>query len=323
MLLLSQGFGENINPLEIRRNVRKRYHPTFQGVSNRMTINLNVLGVFIENEISGNLNSTSVISMKRGTSSLRKPKLLKKTAKSKQGKWHNIYPFCFTSFPKKKRDNTRLLDKWDVERSRSGGLRTTPIGKSPSQSADEGCSRRLNNFLCFVMPILGSSSSHALASCPNTAASLQGFIELIKVFNCMEQIIRRYQRVTGTHISKQDNREQRHNELARMRNETHNLQLNLQRNTDDDLSFIQFKEFDELEQQLEHSIKKVKMLEAENEQICHWIQEKQQATTMEQQQQLGIEPKLVIEQFPFSGKEQPSSVLLLATLPSHFYPHCP
>ena len=42
-----------------------------------------------------------------------------------------------------------------------------------------------------------------------------------------------------------------------MRNETHNLQLNLQRNTDDDLSFIQFKEFDELEQQLEHSIKKV------------------------------------------------------------------
>ena len=42
-----------------------------------------------------------------------------------------------------------------------------------------------------------------------------------------------------------------------MRNEKHNLQLNLQRNTDDDLSFIQFKEFDELEQQLEHSIKKV------------------------------------------------------------------
>ncbi|WJZ80210.1 hypothetical protein VitviT2T_000146 [Vitis vinifera] len=137
-----------------------------------MTINLNVLGVFIENEIGGNLNSTSVISMKRGTSSLRKPKLLKKTA--------------FIIF--------------------------SCIGK-----LSEYCS-------------LPSS---------------------------MEQIIRRYQRVTGTHISKQDNRDQRHNELARMRNEKHNLQLNLQRNTDDDLSFIQFKEFDELEQQLEHSIKKV------------------------------------------------------------------
>ncbi|RVW62267.1 hypothetical protein CK203_058531 [Vitis vinifera] len=44
---------------------------------------------------------------------------------------------------------------------------------------------------------------------------------------------------------------------------------------------------------------------------------------MEQQQQLGIEPKLVIEQFSFSGKEQPSSVLLLATLPSHFLPPLP
>ncbi|KAL6350951.1 hypothetical protein AAG906_031537 [Vitis piasezkii] len=252
MLLLSQGFGENINPLEIRRNVRKRYHPTFQGVLNRMTINLNVLGAFMENEIGGNLNSTSVISMKRGTSSLRKPKLLKKTAKSKQGKWHNIYPFCFTSFPKKKRDNT---DCW-------------------INGTWKDHDRRIEN----------NANKQVIFS--------KWFIELMKVFNCMEQIIRRYQRVTGTHISKQDNREQRHNELARMRNETHNLQLNLQRNTNDDLSFIQFKDFDELEQQLEHSIKKVKMLEAENEQICHW--ELDQA---------------VIERFPFSGEEQPNSVL--------------
>ena len=94
--------------------------------------------------------------------------------KSKQGKWHNIYPFFFTSLPKKKRDNTRLLDKWDVEKSRSGGLSTTPISKSSSQSADESYSRRLNNFLCFVMPGLGSSSSHAPTSCPNTAVFLQG-----------------------------------------------------------------------------------------------------------------------------------------------------
>ena len=65
--------------MEIRRDVRKRYHPTFQGVSNRMTINLNALGTFMKNEIDGNLNSTSVISMKMCRSSLRKPKLLKKT----------------------------------------------------------------------------------------------------------------------------------------------------------------------------------------------------------------------------------------------------
>ena len=64
-------FGEDINHLEIKRDVRKRYHPTFQGVSNRMTINLNVLGMFMKNEIGGNLNSTSVISMKRSKSILR------------------------------------------------------------------------------------------------------------------------------------------------------------------------------------------------------------------------------------------------------------
>ena len=80
MPLSSQSFGEDISHLEIIRDVRKRYHPTFQGVSNRMTINLNVLGAFMENGIGGNWNSTSVISMKRGRSSLRKPKLLKKTA---------------------------------------------------------------------------------------------------------------------------------------------------------------------------------------------------------------------------------------------------
>ncbi|KAJ9707917.1 hypothetical protein PVL29_000135 [Vitis rotundifolia] len=134
----------------------------------------------------------------------------------------------------------------------------------------------------------------------------------------MEQIIRRYQRVTGTHMSKQDNREQLHNELARMRNETHNLQLSLQRYTGHALSSIEFKDLDEHEQQLEHSIKKVR---------ARKIQEKQQAAAMEQQQQqLGIELKpveeqQVMEQFPFNGEEQPSSVLQLATLPPHFYPY--
>ena len=75
----SHCFGEDIGHLEIQRNVRTRYHPTLQGISNRMKIDLNVLGAFMENGIGGNLNSTSVISMKRGRSSLRKLKL-KKTA---------------------------------------------------------------------------------------------------------------------------------------------------------------------------------------------------------------------------------------------------
>ena len=80
MSLSSQSFGEDISHLEIRKDVRKRYHPTFQGVSNRMKINLNVLGTFMKNKIGGNLNSTSVLNMKRCRSSLRIPKLLKKTS---------------------------------------------------------------------------------------------------------------------------------------------------------------------------------------------------------------------------------------------------
>ena len=79
MSLSSQSFGEDISHLEIKRDMRKRYHSTFQSVSNRMTINFNVLGALMENGIGGNLNSTSVISMKRSRSSLRKPKLLKET----------------------------------------------------------------------------------------------------------------------------------------------------------------------------------------------------------------------------------------------------
>ena len=59
--------------------MRERYHSTFQSVSNRMKINFNVLGAFMENGIGGNLNSTSVIGMKRSRNSLRKPKLFKET----------------------------------------------------------------------------------------------------------------------------------------------------------------------------------------------------------------------------------------------------
>jgi hypothetical protein len=80
MPLSSHSFSEDINYLEIEKYVRKRYHPIFQGVANRMTINLNMFGVLMENMIGGNLNSTSIISMKWGRDDLRKPKLFEKTA---------------------------------------------------------------------------------------------------------------------------------------------------------------------------------------------------------------------------------------------------
>ncbi|CBI37377.3 unnamed protein product, partial [Vitis vinifera] len=119
-LLSDQSFGEDINHLEIRRDVRKRYHPTFQGVSNRMTINLNVLGMFMKNGIGGNLNSTSVISMKRCTHSLRKHKLLKKTASLVTSLCTRTIVFGATN-PKGHYDpgqslcvNTTLTKEWDA-----------------------------------------------------------------------------------------------------------------------------------------------------------------------------------------------------------------
>jgi hypothetical protein len=80
MLLSRHNFGEDISYLKIKRYVWKRYHPIFQGVANRITINFNIFGAFMENRIGGNLNNTCVISMKWGRSGLRKPKLFKKTA---------------------------------------------------------------------------------------------------------------------------------------------------------------------------------------------------------------------------------------------------
>ena len=46
----------------------------------KITINLNMFGMLMKNKIGGNLNSTSVISIKWGRGDLRKPKLLEKTA---------------------------------------------------------------------------------------------------------------------------------------------------------------------------------------------------------------------------------------------------
>ena len=80
MLLSSHSFSEDIVYLENWRYVRKRYHLIFQGVANRMTINLSMFGAFMENMIGSNLNSTSIINMKWGRDDMRKPKLFEKTA---------------------------------------------------------------------------------------------------------------------------------------------------------------------------------------------------------------------------------------------------
>nr|AGW23359.1 MADS box protein MADS57 [Gossypium hirsutum] len=136
----------------------------------------------------------------------------------------------------------------------------------------------------------------------------------------MEQIIERYQKVTGTRIPKHDNREHLYNELAVLRKETRLLQLSMRRYTGEDMSSMPYEELDQLEQELERSVNKERMLEEENNNMYRWIQEHRAA--IEYQQQGGLEAKpvehhqQVLDEFPFYG--EPSSVLQLATIPQQF-----
>lgn len=171
----------------------------------------------------------------------------------------------------------------------------------------------------------------------------------------MENIIKRYQLATGTRIVEHHNdSEQLHGELRRIKTDTHNLQLNLQRYTGEDLSSVTMEELEGLEHVLEHSVHKVrtrkieilqqqlenlqrkeKLLEQENGQIYHMIKEHEAAAALAQhhQAQVTMESKAedenrnqlthVFEQFyPFAAEEPPSSTVLQLsrTLPPNFNP---
>ncbi|GMY35009.1 MADS-box protein defh21 [Fagus crenata] len=180
--------------------------------------------------------------------------------------------------------------------------------------------------------IVFSSTGKLFEYCSSTEAS------------SMEDMIRRYRMAKGIqNPDDNDQLEKMHGELTRMQKETLNLQLSLQRYIGEDLSSIQFGDLHELEKQLEYSVNKVrarkfelleqqmdnlrrkeKMLQDENEQMYHLIKENQAA--LEHHEQVATLPKTeehrhALEQFPFSGEEQPSSVLQLATLPSIFNPY--
>ncbi|EEF48650.1 protein TRANSPARENT TESTA 16 [Ricinus communis] len=156
----------------------------------------------------------------------------------------------------------------------------------------------------------------------------------------MEQIIERYQKITGTCIPEHDSREQLFGELAMLRKETRRLQLNMRRYTGEDMSSIPFEELGELEQELERSVAKVRdrknellqqqldnlrrkerMLEEENGNMYRWIQEHRAALEYQQatMEAKPVEHQQVLDQFPFCG--EPNSVLQLATIPSQIHPY--
>ncbi|NP_001313794.1 protein TRANSPARENT TESTA 16-like [Gossypium hirsutum] len=153
----------------------------------------------------------------------------------------------------------------------------------------------------------------------------------------MEQIIERYQKVTGTCIPEHDNREHLFNELAVLRKETRRLQLSMRRYTGEDMSSIPFEELDQLEHELERSVIKVRerknellqqqldnlrrkerILEEENSNMYRWVQEHRAAIEYQQggMEAKPVEHQQVVDQFSFFG--EPSSVLQLATIPQQF-----
>ncbi|XP_041013126.1 protein TRANSPARENT TESTA 16-like [Juglans microcarpa x Juglans regia] len=157
----------------------------------------------------------------------------------------------------------------------------------------------------------------------------------------MEEIIERYQKVTGTCVPEHDAREQIYAEISMLRAETHRLQLGMQRYTGEDTSSLTYEDLDQLEQELEHSINKIRdrknellnqqmdnlrrkerMLEDENSSMYHWIQENRAAIEYQQAAMEGktVEHQQVGDHFSLYG-DQPSSVLQLATIPPHIQPY--
>ncbi|KAI8003510.1 MADS-box protein FBP24 [Camellia lanceoleosa] len=142
----------------------------------------------------------------------------------------------------------------------------------------------------------------------------------------MGEMIGRYLDATGIRIPEHDDREQIFNELTRIRNETHNLQLSLQRYKGEDLSSARYEDLDELERQLESSVNKVrarkfqllqqqldnlqrteKMLEKENQDMYQWLMSnhmKQQAEELDHHQQAMTELRLVGQQHQQQVLEQ-------------------
>ncbi|KAL3840044.1 hypothetical protein ACJIZ3_024635 [Penstemon smallii] len=150
----------------------------------------------------------------------------------------------------------------------------------------------------------------------------------------MKQMIDKYVKTKGIHPDHENraagggsvtDNDQVLKELSRMKKETFNLQLNLQKYKGDDLSNVRLDELNELEKQLELSVHKVRarkfqllheqlenlkrtevLMEKENQEMYHWLMSNDQMQRQaelehhhhQQQQQQMTELKLVEQQQP-------------------------
>ncbi|XP_013596700.1 PREDICTED: protein TRANSPARENT TESTA 16 isoform X1 [Brassica oleracea var. oleracea] len=165
----------------------------------------------------------------------------------------------------------------------------------------------------------------------------------------MPQLIERYLQTNGLRLpDPNDGQEELYQEIEVLRRETCKLELRLRPYHGHDLASIPPHELDALEQQLEHSVLKVRerknellqqqlenlsrkrrMLEDDNKNMYRWLHEHRTAMEF---QQAGIETKpgeyqQFLEQVQYYNdhhqqqQQQPNSVLQLATLPSEIDPN--
>ncbi|XP_049381392.1 MADS-box protein FBP24-like [Solanum stenotomum] len=143
----------------------------------------------------------------------------------------------------------------------------------------------------------------------------------------MGEIINKYLQTTGASLQVHDHRVEQYDEITKMKRDTLNLELSLQRYKGDDLNSAQYDELNELEKQLENSINKIrarklellqqqmenlkrteKMLEKENQDMCQWLMKyemyKQQPAPMMEQHQQEEEEEAAITELNLLG-EQP------------------
>ncbi|GMP79511.1 hypothetical protein CsSME_00035022 [Camellia sinensis var. sinensis] len=145
----------------------------------------------------------------------------------------------------------------------------------------------------------------------------------------MGEMIGRYLDATGIRIPEHDDRRYKGEDLSSARYEDLD---ELEQQLESSVNKVRARKFQLLQQQLDNLQRTEKMLEKENQDMYQWLMSnhmKQQAEELNHHQQAMTELSLVgqqhqqqvLEQFPFYGEEQPSSVLQLASVPLQLHHH--
>ncbi|XP_010275495.1 PREDICTED: MADS-box protein AeAP3-2-like [Nelumbo nucifera] len=158
----------------------------------------------------------------------------------------------------------------------------------------------------------------------------------------MQQIIERYQKVSGTRIQEYGNQLQIYNEVTRMRNETDKLQASMRHFSGEDLASLPYNDLHQLEEQLENSVNKVRarknqllqqqldnlrrkeqILQDQNNYLYRCIAEHQAAMDHQQVllEQKNMEQQPVLDHFGLYAEDQGRNMLQLSTFSPQIHPY--